>query len=271
MHAQASQTALSPDHTRHQPDTRTKGKARLYRMATPDHLCPFGLKSKAMLERWGYEVEDHLLTTRRETDAFMAEHGVDTTPQTWIGSERIGGYDDLRAFFGIPLRREDEKTYQPVIATFGMAAAMGLAISWLHHGALTGAALFYTIAAAMCLLALQKLRDVESFSTMFLGYDLLARRRVEYAYAYPFLEGAAGVLMLAGIATWAAAPIAIVIGGIGAVSVIKAVYIDKRDLKCACMGGGSNVPLGAVSLTENVMMFCVGLWMIIQPLIGIAG
>lgn len=261
MHVEASPPALTPDPADRRPATRAKAKARLYRMATPDHLCPFGLKSKALLTRWGYDVEDHLLTTREETDAFMAEHGVETTPQTWIGSERIGGYDDLRAFFGIPLRDEEEETYQPVIATFSMAAAMGLAVSWLTHGAITGAALIYIVAIAMCILAFQKLRDVESFSTMFLGYDLLARRHVEYAYAYPLLEAAAGVLMLAGVATWLSAPIAIVIGGIGAVSVIKAVYIDKRELKCACMGGGSNVPLGFVSLTENLMMLGMGLYM----------
>lgn len=46
-----------------------------------------------------------------------------------------------------------------------------------------------------------------------------------------------------------------------AVSVFKAVYIDKRELKCACVGRGSNVPLGFVSLTENLMMIFMGLWM----------
>ena len=50
-------------------------------------------------------------------------------------------------------------------------------------------------------------------------------------------------------------------GGIGAVSVFKAVYIDKRDIKCACVGGSSKVPLGFVSLTENVMMVAMALWM----------
>ena len=38
----------------------------------------------------------------------------------------------------------------------------------------------------------------------------------------------------------------------------KAVYIDKRELKCACVGGSSNVPLGFVSLTENLMTFALG-------------
>ena len=47
-------------------------------------------------------------------------------------------------------------------------------------------------------------------------------------------------------------------GGIGAVSMFKAVYVDKRELKCACVGGSSNVPLGFVSLTENLMIVAIG-------------
>tara|TARA_R110002095_G_scaffold76366_3_gene65260 strand:- start:2127 stop:2348 length:222 start_codon:yes stop_codon:yes gene_type:complete len=68
--------------------------------------------------------------------------------------------------------------------------------------------------------------------------------------------------MTAGALTWLSAPVAIVIGGIGAVSVIKAVYVDKRELKCACVGGDSSVPLGFISLTENLMMLSMGIWML---------
>ena len=51
------------------------------------------------------------------------------------------------------------------------------------------------------------------------------------------------------------------IGAVGAASVIKAVYIDKRSIKCACVGGAANVPLGFVSLTENLMMAGMAVWM----------
>ena len=46
-------------------------QAKLYRMMMEDHLCPYGLKSKELLERHGFEVEDHHLKTRAETDAFQ--------------------------------------------------------------------------------------------------------------------------------------------------------------------------------------------------------
>ena len=237
--------------------------ATLYRMVMDKHVCPFGVKSKWLLEREGFSVDDRYLTTREETDAFKAEHGVETTPQTFIDGKRIGGYDALKEFFGQPVKDKDKKTYKPVIAIFASAALMALAVSWAAYGSLlTVRAAEWFIAISMCILAIQKLRDLESFSNSFLGYDLLARKWVRYADIYPFAELLAGVLMIAGALIFLAAPVALFIGTIGAVSVFRAVYIEKRDLKCACVGGDSNVPLGFVSLTENLMMIAMAVWML---------
>ena len=157
---------------------------------------------------------------------------------------------------------EDETTYQPVIAIFTVAFLMALGISWTFSGSIfTLRAFEWFVAISMCFLAVQKLKHIEAFSTMFLNYDLLAQRWVRYGYVYPFGEALAGILMVAGVLVWISAPVALFIGTTGAISVIKAVYVDKRELKCACVGGGSNVPLGFVSLTENLMMIFMGLWM----------
>ena len=237
--------------------------ATLYRMVMPEHVCPYGIKSKWLLESQGYIVHDHHLTTREETNSFKAEHRVDTTPQTFIVGERIGGYDELRERFGKTVIREGDTTYRPVIAIFSVALLMGIAISWSALGTIDPIrTVEWFIASAMVLLGLQKLRDVEGFSTMFLNYDLLASRWVPYGYIYPFAETLAGLLMVAGALMWLSVPLALVIGTVGAVSVFKAVYIDRRELKCACVGGGSNVPLGFVSLTENLMMVTMAAWMV---------
>lgn len=231
-------------------------------MVMPDHVCPYGLKSVHLLKKEGYEVEDHHLTTREETDAFKEKHNVATTPQTFIDGERIGGYDELRVYFGHNKKKENETTYRPVIALFSVAFLLALA---MHVAGITQAwwvVIPNFIAISMTLLALLKLRDVESFSTMFLNYDLLARRFVSYGYFYPYAELTAGVLMLAGILSFVSIPLALFIGTVGAVSVFKAVYIDKRELKCACVGGDSNVPLGFISLTENLMMVGMAVWML---------
>ena len=240
--------------------------ARIHRMVMDKHVCPYGVKAKWLLERHGYTVEDHWLTTREQTDAFKREHGVETTPQTFIDGERIGGYTELRAFLGNPLPDKDATSYTPVIAVFAIAAGLALAVSHFAFGSpFTVRAAEWFVAFTMAILAMLKLQDVERFSTMFLGYDLLARRWVPYAYAYPFLEAGAGVLMAAHALNWLSIPVALTIGTIGAVSVFHAVYIQKREIKCACVGGSSNVPLGFVSLTENLFMIGMAIWMIFKP------
>lgn len=245
--------------------TRNK-TARIHRMVMDKHVCPYGVKSKWLLQRHGYAVEDHWLTTREQTDAFKREHNVETTPQTFIDGKRIGGYTELRAFLGKPLPDKDATSYTPVIAVFAIAAGLALAVSHFAFGApFTVRAAEWFVAFTMAILAMLKLQDVERFSTMFLGYDLLAKRFVPYAYAYPFLEAGAGVLMAAHALNWLSIPVALTIGTIGAVSVFYAVYVQKREIKCACVGGSSNVPLGFVSLTENLFMIGMAIWMIFKP------
>ena len=241
--------------------------ATLHRMVMPEHTCPYGIKAKYLLERKGYAVDDRWLKTREETDAFKAEHGVETTPQAFIDGRRIGGYDDLRRFFGLKVADPDAVSYVPVIAVFAAALALALATSWVAFAAFPPVHVTMTfVSIAMVLLAMLKLQDVETFSTMFLNYDLLARRWVPYAYFYPFAEFTAGVLMTARAIDWLSIPLALFIGTIGAVSVFKAVYIDKRELKCACVGGSSRVPLGFVSLSENLAMVGMALWMLAGPM-----
>ena len=244
-------------------------KAVLYRIVMPEHVCPWGLKARDLLKRSGYEVDDRHLTTREEIDAFKAKHQVPTTPQIFIGGTRVGGYDDLRRFLGKRVQDPKAPSYRPVIVLFALTAFAAVAVTFAVSGELlTLRTVQWFVAFSMVVLAMLKLQDVDKFSAMFLNYDLLARQWVPYSYIYPYAEALAGVLMIAGALTWLSAPVALFIGTIGAVSVFKAVYVDKRELKCACVGGSSNVPLGFISLTENLMMIAMAVWMAVDALAG---
>ncbi len=76
------------------------GQATLHRMVLPEHTCPFGVRAKQMLEQAGYEVDDQILRSRAEVEAFKAEHDLSTTPLIVIDGQRIGGSDDLARFLG---------------------------------------------------------------------------------------------------------------------------------------------------------------------------
>jgi glutaredoxin len=70
-------------------------------MVLPEHTCPFGVRAKQLLEQQGYVVDDRVLSSRAEVDAFKDEHGVATTPQVFVRGERIGGCDDLERFLTV--------------------------------------------------------------------------------------------------------------------------------------------------------------------------
>ncbi len=246
-------------------------QATIYRMVYDTHTCPWGLRALHLLKKNGYAIDDHPLRDKARTERFKEAEGVKTTPQIFIGGQRIGGHDDLRRFLGLTVRDPKALTYRPVIALFAMTALMALAVSMAVYGTpFTVRAAEWFIGFSMCVLAMLKLRDVETFATMFLNYDLLAKRWLPYGYVYPFAEGLAGILMVAGVLPWLSVPLALTVGTIGAVSVVKAVYVDKREIKCACVGGDSNVPLGFVSLTENLMMVAMAVWMGFGALTSVA-
>lgn len=61
---------------------------------------------------------------------------------------------------------------------------------------------------------------------------------------------------------WLSIPVAPVIDTVHAVSVAKAVYINKHEIRCVCVGGSGSVPLGFVSLTGILMMVGMAIWML---------
>jgi glutaredoxin len=244
-----------------------KKVAKLYRMHTSEHICPYGLRSKDLLKRQGFDVEDNKLTSRKDTDKFKKEHNVETTPQTFIEGEREGGYDALRDYFDMEPAGQTGTTYTPVLAIFAVAFLMAIAIAFAYTESISLIKIIELfVAFSMTILAIQKLRDLYTFANSFITYDLLAMRNLRYAYVYPFAEVFAGIGMLASLSGFIVGPVSLFIGTVGAISVVKAVYIDKRKLKCACVGGDSKVPLGFVSLTENLFMIAAGTWMLAKAL-----
>ena len=221
----------------------------LYRMSLPDHDCPWGLKAIALLNERQIPFEEHLLTSRNAVESFKDEHNVSTTPQIFAGKRRIGGYGELAEWLGEKPERADY-SYQPVIAVFGTTLLMALSLQ--------GAIIREFMAFSICALAMLKLMDVESFAESFIKYDLITQKFKLWGKIYPGIE----LLMGLGFLLTPPVPIAgwvgLVIGAVGMWSVVKAVYIDKLALNCACVGGNSKTPLGIISFSEYAILSVMG-------------
>ncbi|MEB3189079.1 MAG: glutaredoxin [Snowella sp.] len=221
---------------------------KIYRMSTPDHECPWGIRAINLLTEQGIAFTDIKLRSREEVDQFKSQYGVATTPQIFFGEERIGGYSELAEWFQITPEQADY-SYTPVIALFSTAALVTLATS-LGIGGFMG--------ISLSMLASLKLMDIDAFATSFEKYDLITQRFKPYGKAYPFIELLIGLGFLSGVASLATGMGSFAVGLTGAASIFKAIYIDKLALNCACIGGNSKAPLGVISFAENVIMAIMG-------------
>lgn len=146
---------------------------------------------------------------------------------------------------------DNKKNYLPVIAVFSVALLMAIFESFSVRR---------FMGFSLCILSLLKLMNIESFAEGFKRYDIISQSLPVYAQIFPFLELSIGLGFLwSGGLTFLVGLGAIAIGGIGAYSIYKAVYIENKDLNCACIGGNSKAPLGVVSMTENIIMIFMGL------------
>ena len=229
--------------------TQVLRNVRLYRMSMPEHECPWGLKAIALLQERGISFEDHRLTTQAEVDSFKELHAVPTTPQIFSDDERIGGYTDLAAWLGADVESANY-SYTPVIAVFGTTLLMALVMGDNVIQRFMG--------ISICALAMLKLMDVDSFAASFVKYDLITQRWRGWGKIYPGVELLVGLGFLFNPSLTIAGWVALLIGIPGMASVIKAIYIDKLALNCACVGGNTKTPLGIISFSEYAMLSLMG-------------
>jgi len=103
-----------------------------------------------------------------------------------------------------------------------------------------------------------KLLDVKAFAESFQMYDLLAAKLPVYGKIYPFIELGLGVLCLIHFQLYFVYWADILIMGFGALGVIQSV-VDKRKIKCACLGTVFNLPMSTVTIIENSLMVLIGI------------
>ncbi len=149
--------------------------------------------------------------------------------------------------------KKANRTYFPVVAVFAISGLLTLATS---HGVMG------FMGYSLILLSLLKLVDLAAFHKSFEKYDLLTGILPIYGKVYPFLELVLGLGFLSRVAPLVTGSVSALVGVAGGISIFKAVYVDKKDLNCGCVGGNSNVPLGLVSFIENGVMAVMGFYIL---------
>jgi copper chaperone CopZ len=108
-----------------------------------------------------------------------------------------------------------------------------------------------------------KLLDVRAFADAYRSYDLLAARWHPWGLIYPFIEVALGAAYLMRWQLTAVNWIALLVMWFSAIGVINAL-MNRRTIRCACLGAGFNLPMSTVTLIEDLLMVAMAAWMLLK-------
>lgn len=144
-------------------------------------------------------------------------------------------------------------TYWPLILIFGFLIPLTAFTSfgsgsnrWMTWMAHFMGAFFLTF-------AFFKLLDIRGFASSYQAYDILARKWPTYGLIYPFLELALGMAWIAQAPVQWTAGATVVLMGFSAIGVIQAV-VDKKTIRCACLGSVFQLPMSTVTIVEDLLM-----------------
>ena len=98
-----------------------------------------------------------------------------------------------------------------------------------------------------------KLLDLRGFADAYRGYDVVARRVPAYGYVYPFIELLLGVAYVTNFQPVATNLATLVVMAVSSVGVLRSV-LNKRAIRCACLGTVFNLPMSTVTLVEDGLM-----------------
>ena len=108
-----------------------------------------------------------------------------------------------------------------------------------------------------------KMLDLKGFPESFKMYDPLAKRLPIYGNVYPFIETGLGLMLLMRFEVKIALIITLFVLGVTPVGVTKTL-LDRKSIKCACLGTVLNLPMTEATFIENVIMIVMAISMLIN-------
>lgn len=144
-------------------------------------------------------------------------------------------------------------TYKPLLLIFAFISAVSL-ITSIDAGGVHGMHFMNAFMAGFFLVfSFFKLLDLKGFAESYAMYDVLAKKVPAYGLLYPFIELALGLAYLIDFQPWYTNVATIIVMGFSSVGVVQSV-LDKRQIRCACLGAVFNLPMSTVTIIEDLLM-----------------
>lgn len=148
------------------------------------------------------------------------------------------------------------KTYKPLLLTGLFITGVSFLAANGHGGFDPMMWMNFFMAGFFIAFSFFKLLDLRAFADSYSMYDVLAKKWKGYGYIYPFLELALGIAFITGFNPVFTNAATVVIMGFSSIGVIQSV-MNKKQIRCACLGAVFNLPMSTVTIVEDGIMIAM--------------
>ena len=152
-------------------------------------------------------------------------------------------------------------TYKPILLILGYITAISLIAGTLtgHSGsALAGSfdemqAMRIFMSGFFLTFSFFKMLDLRGFAESYAMYDIVARRFKNWGYVYGFIEGGLGLSYALNFQPLLTNLVTLLVMTVSIIGVLQSV-LNKRKIRCACLGAVFNLPMSTVTIVEDAVM-----------------
>lgn len=176
-----------------------------------------------------------------------------------------GQYQNMPQETGEAESRSWLQIYKPILLVFAYITGATLLVELANGGFVLTRWMEHFMAGFFLTFSFFKLLDIKGFAESYFSYDIIARRWMGWGYVYAFIELALGIAFLTRINSLLTNLVTLIVMAISIIGVLRSV-LNKRKIKCACLGAVFNLPMSTVTVVEDALMIAMSAIMILFDL-----
>lgn len=198
---------------------------------------------------------EHVLVDLEEGEAYITSHSpIETSTLQGVLPKKftLSTKETSKPIIGDAVKQKTKlQQLQPLLLILGYIATASILLHYSNWS--TKAFMLDFMGLFFIVFSFFKLLDLKNFPTSFSMYDPLAKRVTIYAWLYPFIETALGLMLLMRFEITIALGISLVVLSITTIGVTKTL-LDKKSIQCACLGTALKLPMTEATFIENAIM-----------------
>ena len=156
----------------------------------------------------------------------------------------------------------DAYSYRPLVLIIAFILGVSILVQYPFHTFNVSLWMRHFMAGFFIVFSFFKILNLKGFANTFKNYDILAARWYAWGLLYPFIELILGICYLINISPIITNIFTIVILGFSSIGVIQS-NLQKRKIKCACLGDFFNLPMSTVTVIEDLGMVAMAFLMLL--------